>query len=251
MKKLISLLLIIILSVSFSVSAAAEQTVLDSSDQVMTFCLGNDGGVLSVTRGVLCRDGVDEEAYLVCLEGTSWLLTRGNNIFSYLRSCMFFDTSYVHNARRIITLTVPAGSKIILAGHSLGGMTAQQLAADSTLKSRYEIINVLACGSPLILTENEREGELHRLADVTDIIPTRSLAGSLNYEMAISFEDGNYNNSSSAHSKSYKRADLWNSYDVLGVKDGEACFSYDFEDVHHFTTSFFEIFFLPFMIKFC
>jgi pimeloyl-ACP methyl ester carboxylesterase len=126
---------------------------------------------------------------------------------------------------RIIKANVPKNANLVIAGHSLGGMIAQQVAANSEIKSRYNVLNTVCFGSPL-LAAGSREGTVRRLGDVSDPVPY--LSGSLFNNtlwaiMGLNREDGGYGiRGITAHNQSYYRSDLWGKYDVTGTKYGGA-----------------------------
>ena len=144
-KRLVSLLLILILAASLSVCACAESVTLSDSAQAMHFILRDDGGVLTITPGVL---GTGEPAYFIGLEGTGYTITHANNFVAYILSTFSLSTSYLRMARSAICDNVPKGAKIVFAGHSLGGTTAQQLASDKTVKAAMRSLMCLPAAHP-------------------------------------------------------------------------------------------------------
>ncbi|MBQ6092161.1 MAG: hypothetical protein IJL00_00625 [Clostridia bacterium] len=133
---------------------------------------------------------------------------------------------YAALVKETLFQTVPAGSALVFAGHSLGGMTAQILRCDKQLQDTYEILNVLCGGSPLMEVEADGEGSLHRLTDIWDLIPyirSTSLCAFIRQIKTAHRESGCYFlNPDGAHNDSYGRNDVWGSYDVFGEKGGTA-----------------------------
>ncbi len=85
------------------------------------------------------------------------------------------------------TLSFPTfqrGSNLVVTGHSLGGMVAQQVAADSTIKKNYNVLNTVTFGSPLI-NGFQREGTVKRLGDTSDPVPYLSLTTFTNIVLAV------------------------------------------------------------------
>ena len=228
--------------------AIAAQNVLDaevvtytSSNQISCLvqlgysCNGTDGPI-SITKGTYTYKKYwwteTTDVYLVCLSGTD--TDAENTTTDYwtdLLSGFEFDNKYVQNVKKAIQENIPSNSNIILAGHSLGGMVCQQVAAESELKSNYNILNTVTFGSPLI-DGFAREGIVKRLGDTSDIVPYLSVSTIYNIfwqAAGLNTESGGYGwDVLSAHCKSYNRNDVWGAYDVVGVKNGGATLSLDF-----------------------
>ncbi|MCR5698814.1 MAG: lipase family protein, partial [Treponemataceae bacterium] len=145
-----------------------------TSDKAETFNIATDRNDEGVT-----------ELYVVTLSGTEMVSGQSTGIWTDLQSGTEGGSDYLDNISYIITgnaeaysrsaekigtrgttgpLTVglPQGSNLLITGHSLGGMIAQQAAAQDNVKNNYEVLNVVTYGSPL-LANDTREGELHRL----------------------------------------------------------------------------------------
>ena len=139
---------------------------------------------------------------------------------------------YLRNTRNAILDAVPKGANLVIAGHSLGGMVAQQVAADSTIKSKYNVLNTVTYGSPLI-SGLTREGTVRRLGDTRDVVPALSVSTLLApvWQIAgLNRENGGYSATQvvTAHCESYQRAAVWGAYDVTGTKNGGAKLTLDF-----------------------
>ena len=179
-----------------------------------------------------------ETVYVVCLSGTDLAFNQSTGVWTDLLAGFEQNNCYIRNVRKAILSAVPAGSNLVFAGHSLGGMVAQQAAADSTIKSRYNVLNTVTFGSPLIngLT---REGVVKRLGDTNDVVPYLSVSTLLNVvwqASGLNRENGGYGlDVVSAHTDSYQRAAVWGAYDVTGTKNGSATLKLDFS-----TTKFFK-----------
>ena len=228
--------------------AVAAQNVLSgqvvnytTSDQVSCLvqlgysCNGTEGPI-SITKGTYTYKKYwwteAKDVYLICLSGTD--TDAENTTTGYwtdLLSGFEFDNKYVQNVKKAIMENIPANSNIILAGHSLGGMVCQQVAAESELKSNYNILNTVTFGSPLI-DGFSREGTVKRLGDTSDIVPYLSVSTFYNIiwqAAGLNTEDGGYGwDVLSAHCESYNRNDVWGAYDVVGAKNGGATLSLDF-----------------------
>lgn len=226
-KKLSCAVVAIVLILSCIPTAFAESFTLKTPAQVDTYVQRTSVGRMSVGPAVLTRNGISEDVYLIVMSGTSWTLSHYNNPVAYLRSTVSMSTSYLRAAKRAALDNIPVGSKVLIAGHSLGGTTAQQLAGDKTMREKFEIINTLACGSPYVAVA-KREGTLHRVAYRNDFIPTVSINFLFNVTTHVSFENSlrpldPYH----THSIGYMDEAPWVGYDALGVKGGNAVITVD------------------------
>ncbi|SHJ70566.1 lipase family protein [Pseudobutyrivibrio xylanivorans] len=185
-------------------------------------------GPISITEGRMTYNtywgAEDKEVYVVALSGTETIVeNQTTTIKEDLLSGFELSNEYKTNVKNAIIDRIPAGSNIILAGHSLGGMIAQQVAADKYIKDNYEVLNTVTFGSPLIKGFT-REGMVKRLGDTSDKNPFYSVSTFLNIAWqyaGVNHEDGGYNgDSSAAHCDSYLREDVWGSYDCCGEKKG-------------------------------
>lgn len=191
-------------------------------------------GPISITKGTLNYNnwwGTTKDVYVVCLSGTDTNVeNQSTSWFTDLLSGFEFDNAYVRNVKKVILENIPAGSNIIVTGHSLGGMVAQQVASEGELKYNYNIINTVTFGSPLI-NGYKREGEVKRLGDTNDVVPYLSvstLTHVLWQVFGLNRENGGYGwKVITAHCESYNRDDVWGAYDVTGVKYGGKTLSLD------------------------
>jgi len=203
---------------------------LSHAPDVYTYVLdgyNSSVGPISITKGVLTANGRNTPIYLVTLSGTQFKSNQATGIINDLQAAMSIEGAYVTAIRNAILSYVPQNSNLILAGHSLGGMVAQQIAADSTIKNKYVVMNTVCFGSPLI-TFIIREGAVQRLGDTSDIVPTLSISslflitGAWNI-FGLNRENGGYGlNLLGAHLRSYERPDVWGSYSALGFKNQSA-----------------------------
>ena len=187
-------------------------------------------GPISITKGTLKSGFSSKTVYLVTLSGTELVFNQSTEVLTDLLSGFNLKSAYYYNVVRVIRANVPRNANLILAGHSLGGMIAQQVAADSTIKAYYNVLNTVCFGSPL-LAAGFREGTVRRLGDVSDPVPY--LSGNLFVTpvraiLGPNREDGHYYAQPiTAHNASYGRADLWGKYDVTGTKYGSAKLTLD------------------------
>ena len=173
------ILLLSTLSCFCFVSAANNRT-FTTAPEIYTYVRDgyNQGtlGPISITKGTLKNGLSSKTVYLITLSGTEIVLNQSTEVVTDLLSGFNLKSAYYYNVVNTVLANVPVGSNLIIAGHSLGGMIAQQVAADPTLKAKYNIINTVCFGSPL-LSAGSREGTVKRLGDVSDPVPY--LSGSL------------------------------------------------------------------------
>ncbi len=194
----------------------------------------NEGvkGPITVTKGTLKSGWSTKEVYLITLSGTELVFNQSTEVLTDLFSGFNLKSAYYYNVVNVILNNIPRGSNLVLAGHSLGGMIAQQVAADSTVKARYNVLNTVTFGSPL-LAAGFREGTVRRLGDISDVVPLLSsniFVTPLRALLGLNREDGGYYlKPVTAHKESYLREDLWGKYDVTGTKYGNAKLTLDLD----------------------
>lgn len=237
-KKRLALLLTVILMFGMTivhipeVKASSQVTFTKSADVCTYLSKGyNSGekGPIIITKGVFKNKGTQTDVYLVTLSGTEEVENQATGVLEDFLSGFGQDNLYLRNTVKAITTNVPANSNLLLAGHSLGGMIAQQVAADATIKAGYNVLNTVAFGSPLI--SGATEGTVKRLGDVSDLIPFLSIDLIQNTFAAlfgISRENGGYGSDvTAAHVDSYRSNKVWDRYDVTGTKYGSAVLTLD------------------------
>ncbi|MFE6844769.1 hypothetical protein [Streptomyces sp. NPDC057686] len=111
--------------------------------------LGNHGLVL--LRRVACADGAVR--YVLLLPGTSFGLLSNStpqDLVGAFDGLLRTDTTYTRAAKKLLRRAgLPTGSELMIIGHSLGGMTAMNLASDVEVSSTYRVTHVVAIGSPI------------------------------------------------------------------------------------------------------
>ncbi|MER7463131.1 hypothetical protein [Streptomyces sp. NPDC097981] len=111
--------------------------------------LGNHG--LALLRRVACADGAVR--YVLLLPGTSFGLLSNStpqDLVGAFDGLLRTDTTYTRAAKKLLRRAgVPTGSELMVVGHSLGGITAMNLASDVEVSSTYRLTHVVAIGSPI------------------------------------------------------------------------------------------------------
>lgn len=188
----------------------------------MKLCINDE--MFTIRKGTLYEDSKKSgDIYVIIMSGSNmkWDRNDPRGLQTCFKSGFSCSNLYLDLVISSAVDQIPKDSKIALMGHSLGGMVAQQFAANNLMKTRYEIVNVLTMGSPYIVTR-DMEGELHRMVDSGDAIPYFSGAGIANFWAGnYTYEhNGYFGNPGAAHFNSYQDGEKWLSYDCFGVKDG-------------------------------
>ncbi len=213
-----------------------DTLVLDSVAAIADFILNPIKWCeIQITPAVLTTAEGEQDVYFVALRGAGMHMNKANNAIACLYSAFNLESKYYRLARDSIFEYVPEGSKVVFAGHSLGGMIEQQLSCAAEFTDKYELLNTLNMGSPAVMTKNEnREGTLVRCVDTHDVIPKLSPCVFVNlkhYNDCIKIDGGYLGDPDAAHNLSYPREDLWGAYDALGVKDGGATITLNPADI--------------------
>lgn len=233
---------IILFALMISLSSFAESSVYAASskytqaNEIAQLCYqgykgGNSNfqGPIIITKGIYTNSKGSKDVYLVTLSGTEKVENQATYVKEDILSGFNLNNKYLKNTVKAIKEYVPTGSNIMLAGHSLGGMIAQQVAGNSDIKKNYNVLNTVTFGSPLI-NEGHREGTVKRLGDSKNVVPYLSATGNIIWEIAgLNREDGGYKNAIEAHSNSYTNPAVWGKYDVTGTKNGDTTLLLDLD----------------------
>jgi hypothetical protein len=202
------------------VTSGQTVTFDDASDMARLVQIGYSDvqkkGPIVITQGQLKTKTLwwytTKDVYVVTLSGTDTdAENQSTGWWTDLLVGFEQDNKYIKNIRKAVVNNIPSGSNIIFAGHSLGGMVAQQAASDDTIKKNYNVLNTVCFGSPVI-NGFSREGTVKRLGDTKDIVPYLSLTTFTNViwqAAGLNRENGGYGSSVSelkkAHCESYQR----------------------------------------------
>jgi pimeloyl-ACP methyl ester carboxylesterase len=92
---------------------------------------------------------IGEDEYLILISGTQLDSPGGNNPESAAQEMTRESSPYLRQIRALIKEHIPAGSRLHFAGHSLGGMVANTLAARPELLDEYTVVTVTTFASPV------------------------------------------------------------------------------------------------------
>ena len=185
-------------------------------------------GPIIITEGTLKNGKEQCDIYLVTLTGLEvpTLTQQTTDVVTTGQAGLELSNDFERNLRRVMKEAIPKNANVVFAGHSLGGMVAQQIAADTSVQKRYNILNIVAYGSP-VMFKGQIEGTLKRMGDVNDPVPYLSAETFKDFEV----QDGTLQKEDSglglditfaAHRNSYFDEKTWGKYDVLGFKGGDA-----------------------------
>lgn len=164
-----------------------------------------------------------KDIYLIALRGTDQSLDKNDmlGVFPCLKAFRAKPNIYYDAVWDKMFSVIPAGASVAMIGHSFGGMVAQQISADETVKKTYDMLNVVAIGSPYVPVSG-RECPLRRFADSTDVIPWlgHSLKGNFFAAKPVFKNNGYFGSPEKAHTDSYRESSSWLPFDPFGVPGG-------------------------------
>ena len=211
MKKLISIFAVLLLTLVFTVpAAAAEQNTvtLSTAPEVYAF-IPKKEAALSITEGVL--------HYPHEIAGYEEPVVDNVPVF-FVAISDSSQTISAEKAADLIWNSIPKGSNLFLVGHGRGGETAQLLAADSRMKENYHILNALTFGSPKVRASGQ-EGRVIRLVEKYDRVAS-SLFDTASRESYLSLlEILEKGGDADISNTSYADPKTWGQYDVVGRTD--------------------------------
>ncbi len=227
MKRTVSVLTVFALLAALAFPCFAKVSKISNVNDATNYIL-EQTDVITVRRATLNESGKSARTvYLIALGGSdyTWNESSITSLQNAIRSGCSMPNGYLSAVIAKANEVIPKGGEVVLIGHSLGGMIAQQFADDETMKANYYISYVLTMGAPYIAV-SAREGKLHRMADSADFVPYLSAATLLgHYSTDLSLETSVYSNPLTAHTLSYSQAACWQQYDALGVKGGSSTIS--------------------------
>jgi hypothetical protein len=168
-----------------SVSTSGPQlitpgTTVRNAEQLaqMVFQGYNPHGLQAHTPILIAQVKNLSNTYLVTLSGTELTqFSQATGIPEDLAAAFDLPDDYSQDVMDAIKATVPAGATLILAGHSLGGMEAQNM-VPALQAQGYRVSNVITFGSPV--TAPEVAGVTYtRFMTNGDLVPDLSPEGAI------------------------------------------------------------------------
>lgn len=213
----------LIFALSIPAFAAEGQTIRNVNE---TYKLVHGTELVAIYKAELYADGATaQDVYYVACRGLDFTELDPNQPRSYANAIKIGlsneNNSYVKKLSALVLEYVPQNSRLVLAGHSMGGMVLEQFIARKEIKDKYEILNTMSIGSPYILTSAAKEGRLIRMVDRLDPIPFLSIPLLANPYMGNVAQETSFQ-FPLVHFASYEKGECWSAYDALGYKNGNA-----------------------------
>ena len=246
-KALAAAMLAVAMVLSLSVSAFAADGVRTLKKSYQTYEYTQEAhplagkGPMSISKGTLKENGKTCDIYFVAIHGLeASVIGRTDDLLNCLQAGTEQESQYLRYLIRYMKETIPKGANVVLAGHSLGGMVAQQANADASVKARYHILYVVTYGSPL-LAKGQGEGKVNRLAAEGDAVPYLSVYTFQDLEAQLkerNAEDTGF--SLNTHVNGYRNQKAWKAYDAVGNKNGNTVLKIDDTTTQYFDAPLFE-----------
>lgn len=143
----------------------------------------DDGGKAGTPDAAVRITTVDKghgPAYIVTIPGTSeWNVRSGSNPLDTVGNLSSAGGN-ISTASRAVEMAmqqagIPGGAPVMLVGHSQGGMTAANLAADPEFRSHFNVTNVMTYGSPIDSTHIPGDVKTLALQHTFDVVPRLDL----------------------------------------------------------------------------
>lgn len=146
----------------------------------------DDGGKAGTPDAAVRITVVDKgngPAYIVTIPGTSeWNIRSGSNPMDTVGN-LSSAAGNMSTASRAVEMAmlqagIPSDAPVMLVGHSQGGMTAANLAADSEFRGAFNVTNVMTYGSPIDSTRIPSDVQTLALQHPFDVVPRLDLGNS-------------------------------------------------------------------------
>ncbi len=146
----------------------------------------DDGGKSGTPDAAIRITAVDKgsgPAYIVTIPGTSeWNVRSGSNPMDTVGN-LSSASGNMSTASEAVQLAmqqagIPSDAPVMLVGHSQGGMTAANLAADAEFRGHFNVTNVMTYGSPIDSTPIPGGVNTLALQHPFDVVPRLDLGNS-------------------------------------------------------------------------
>jgi hypothetical protein len=146
----------------------------------------DDGGKAGTPDAAIRITAVDKgsgPAYIVTIPGTSeWNVRSGSNPMDTVGN-LSSASGNMSTASEAVQLAmqqaeIPSDAPVMLVGHSQGGMTAANLAADAEFRGHFNVTNVMTYGSPIDSTPIPGGVNTLALQHPFDVVPRLDLGNS-------------------------------------------------------------------------
>ena len=146
----------------------------------------DDGGKSGTPDAAIRITAVDKgsgPAYIVTIPGTSeWNVRSGSNPMDTVGN-LSSASGTMSTASEAVELAmqqagIPSDAPVMRVGHSQGGMTAANLAADAEFRGHFNVTNVLTYGSPIDSTRIPGGVKTLALQHPFDVVPRLDLGNS-------------------------------------------------------------------------
>lgn len=234
-----------LISEIYSRPAPTGATAITNINDLAFLCtlsaVRGDVGPIGIVPAKLESDGVIEDVYLITLGGTEFKDGQATDIQTDVLAGFGKSNDYLRAVVDTVNAQIPKNSKLFIAGLSLGGMVAQQVASEPEICNNYEIVNTMCIGSPLVINEksNLREGKILRFEDSFDFVPkasiyTFNLSVMSKYSHERISEKSDYIQPIYAHTFSYVSSPVWKKYDAAGIENGNSTLRFNADNITYY-----------------
>lgn len=144
---------------------------------------GGKSGTPDAAVRITVVDKGNGPAYIVTVPGTSeWNVSSGSNPMDTVGNLSSAGGN-MSTASKAVQMAmqqagIPSDAPVMLVGHSQGGMTAANLAADPEFRRNFDVTNVITYGSPIDSTRIPGDVNTLALQHPFDVVPRLDLGNS-------------------------------------------------------------------------
>lgn len=155
-------------------SAQPQKTIANASQLAAAVFAQYNGKPIRIAR--LLNSDLPDCTFLVLLAGTEFKFGQSNNLFTDTLSTWGNLNEFFVDITDALYTAVPSRANVIIVGHSLGGMEAQNVAANPQVQSIYKVIEVITFGSPKTV-EDVQGVRYVRFMIAMDPVPALAMKG--------------------------------------------------------------------------